>query len=52
MPNYKKKITTTKGGASPLQQLFGSGALGGAGLLASLFLGKPKPVKKITKYKK
>ena len=50
--NYKKKVTTFKGGPSPLQQLFGSGALGGAGLLANLFLGKPSPVRKVTKYKR
>lgn len=52
MPNYKKKVTTTKGGSSPLQQILGSGGLGAAGLLASLFMGKPKPVKKVTKYKR
>jgi len=52
MPNYKKKVTTTKGGSSPLQQIFGSGGLGAAGLLASLFMGNSKPVKKVTKYKR
>ena len=52
MPNYKKKVTTTKGGPSPLQQIFGSGGFGAAGLLASLFMNKSKPVKKVTKYKR
>ena len=45
--NYKKKVTTFKGGPSPLQQLFGSGALGGAGLLANLFLASLAPSERL-----